>query len=238
MKKSTLIIIVVAVIVLTLAVGAFLLIQQMNSIPKPGTGGSTSSYRPEQSGKVTNLLLVCVDGGDKTALSPFLGSDGILLMSINEGTRKIVMTGFRADTQVRVSKAYDDTLDHVYRDGGVELLKKTLSENFGLLPDHYAVVKDSDLGDLAGSSKSSLRDLGLSELTSLAKSLSKKANTDMSATDLLGFGMKAADLRSYKGVTLTLPDDGGFEIGELDGRSVLIPDLETCAALLDKTIYE
>ncbi len=238
MKKSTLIIIVVAVIVLTLAVGAFLLIQQMNSIPKPGAGGSTSSYQPGQSGKVTNLLLVCVDGGDKTALSPFLGSDGILLMSINEGTRKIVMTGFRADTQVRVSKAYDDTLDHVYRDGGVELLKRTLSENFGMLPEHYAVVKNSDLGDLAGSDKSSLRDLGLSELTSLAKSLSKKANTDMSASDLLGFGLKAADLRSYKGVTLTLPDDGGFEIGELDGRAVLVPDLETCASLLDKTIYE
>ena len=49
---------------------------------------------------------------------------------------------------------------------------------------------------------------------------------------------QAADLRSYKGVTLTLPDDGGFEIGELDGRSVLIPDLETCSSLLDKTIYE
>ena len=239
MKKSTLIIIVVAVIVLTLAAGAFLLIQQMNSIPKAGTaGGTASSYRPEQSGKVTNRLLVGVDGGDKTALAPFLGSDGILLMSINEGTRKIVMTGFRADTQVRVSKAYDDTLDHVYRDGGVELLKKTLSENFGLLPEHYAVVKDSDLGDLAGSSKSSLRDLGLSELTSLAKSLSKKANTDMSASDLLGFAMKAADMRSYKGVTLTLPDDGGFEIGELDGRSVRIPDFDACAALLDKTIYE
>lgn len=242
MRKSTLMILVIAVIVITLAVGAFLLIREMNSVPNASAAARTNSVSSRttqpSNGKVTHFLLVCVDSGDTAALSPFLGSDGVLMLTINEGARKLVVTAFDAATQVKVSRAYDDTLGHVYRDGGVELLKKTLSENFGVLPDYYAVFKDSDLGELKDSSASSLRELGLSELTALAKTLTQKATTDMSTSTLLGLAGSASQLQSYKSASLSVPSLGGYETGELDGNTVLVPDLEANAEALQKELYE
>ena len=239
MRRSSLMAIIIAVVVLVLAAGAFLFIREANSVPKHGSGARTGTAASRQSaqGKVTNLLLVCVeDDGD--TLSPFLGSDGILLMTINEGTKKVVSTAFLSNTRVEVSHAYPDTLANVYRDGGVQLLKKTLSENFGVLPDYYAVLKAGDLGELKDSNASSLRVLGLSELTALAKTLASKAKTDMSSADMLSFAGSAADMKSYKGASLKIPEAGGYET-EIDGeQTVLVPDLEANAAALQTALYE
>jgi len=133
--------------------------------------------------------------------------------------------------------AYDDTLDHVFRDGGVNLLKKTLEENFGVTADHYALMKAGDLGELAGEDAASIRDLGAAELVKLAKNMASKAETDMSSQEMLSFASKAANMNSYKASSLTVPKDGSYtsETDE-EGKEILAPDLEANRSWLEEKL--
>ncbi len=166
-----------------------------------------------------------------------MNSDGILLVSVNESAKKIIFVSFDSSTQVKVSHAYDDTLDHVFRDGGVNLLKKTLEENFGVTADHYAPMKAGDLGELAGEDAASIRDLGAAELVKLAKNMASKAETDMSSQEMLSFASKAANMNSYKASSLTVPKDGSYtsETDE-EGKEILAPDLEANRSWLEEKL--
>ncbi len=84
-----------------------------------------------------NLLLVGVD----TRHNSFSGrSDAMILVSINQESKKIVMTSLLRDIYVSIPGHGSNRLNAAYAYGGTELLTETIQANFGIEVDRCAVV--------------------------------------------------------------------------------------------------
>ncbi len=79
--------------------------------------------------KVLNILLIGQDRreGEKTARA-----DSIILCSFRKSDKALVMTSFLRDLYVPIPGHGSNRLNAAYAFGGASLLKKTLSENFGV----------------------------------------------------------------------------------------------------------
>lgn len=84
-----------------------------------------------------NLLLVGVD----TKQNSFAGrSDAMILVSINQETKRIVMTSLLRDTYVSIPGHGSNRLNAAYAYGGTALLTETIQANLGIEVDRCAVV--------------------------------------------------------------------------------------------------
>lgn len=81
---------------------------------------------------LVNILLI---GQDKREGESRQRSDAMILCSFNPETNKLAMISFLRDLYVQIPGYEDNRLNAAYAYGGFELLKETLSLNFGITVD-------------------------------------------------------------------------------------------------------
>ena len=107
---------------------------------RPSQGGHTvtvPSLEPRQEEHVYNILLIGVE-----ALPKFGGSrsDTMILISINEKTKKIYMTSLMRDMYVQIPGFTDNKLNAAYNYGGAQLLIDAIELNLQVKIDGYVKV--------------------------------------------------------------------------------------------------
>jgi len=89
--------------------------------------------------EVYNILLVGEDLRDTSEQSRG-NTDVMMLISINNETKKITLTSFMRDIYLYIPGQYSTKLNAAYAIGGAELLKDTIEQNFGVSIDNYVIV--------------------------------------------------------------------------------------------------
>ena len=86
----------------------------------------------ETSENIVNILLI---GQDARPGEGRARSDTMILVTVNKTTKTITMTSFLRDLYVKIPGYADNKLNATYVLGGMELLDKTLEQNFGVQVD-------------------------------------------------------------------------------------------------------
>ncbi len=86
---------------------------------------------------VYNILLI---GTDARSVNERGRSDSMILVSINDKTKEVVMTSFMRDIYLQIPGAESTRLNHAYAYGGAPLLVDTIEQNFSIDIDKYAQV--------------------------------------------------------------------------------------------------
>ena len=121
------------------AVGAFILIY--SNVSRTNYEPIAQSERSadvlaEQKG-VKNILLL---GTDERVSGETSRSDAIIVLSINENRKKIVMTSILRDSYVEIPGYGTNRINHAYQMGGAALMIQTIENNFKIPIDSYAKV--------------------------------------------------------------------------------------------------
>ena len=121
------------------AVGAFILIY--SNVSRTNYEPIAQSERSadvlaEQKG-VKNILLL---GTDERVSGETSRSDAIIVLSINENRKKIVMTSILRDSYVEITGYGKNRINHAYQMGGAALMIQTIENNFKIPIDSYAKV--------------------------------------------------------------------------------------------------
>ena len=128
------------------------------------------SYAQELESKhIKNILLIGVDGNN---LEKGNRSDAMIIMTIDESSKKIKLTSLGRDTYVYIKDRGKEKLTHAYAYGGPDLLLQTIKENFGIDIDRYATVSFSsfmEIIDLLGGVEVEITDNDLESLHKLTK---------------------------------------------------------------------
>lgn len=86
---------------------------------------------------VYNVLLI----GQDTRVQGELGrSDSMILISVNEHTKEIVMTSLMRDSWVHIPGVGAERLNEAYTRGGADLLVETVELNFDIRIDNYVAI--------------------------------------------------------------------------------------------------
>lgn len=86
---------------------------------------------------VMNVLLI---GSDERGSVDTARSDAMIVLSINQNTKKIVMTSILRDSYVEIPGYGKQRINHAYQMGGEALLVQTIEQNFKIGIDYYASV--------------------------------------------------------------------------------------------------
>ena len=111
----------------------------------------------ETSENIVNILLIGQDARPGDGRSR---SDSMILVTFNKADKTITMTSFLRDLYVKIPGYADNKLNATYVMGGMELLDKTLEQNFGVQVDGNVEVNFShfaDVIDLLGGVEMELR---------------------------------------------------------------------------------
>lgn len=138
-KKLLTVLIAVAIIFAILSVGAYGIVRGIIS---------KTNYQPYESDyvraadvmhdpDVMNVLLI---GSDEREGVDTARSDAMIVLSVNQNTKKIVMTSILRDSYVQIPGAGQQRINHAYQMGGPALLIQTIEENFKIGIDYYASV--------------------------------------------------------------------------------------------------
>lgn len=101
------------------------------------------------SGKhVKNILLIGVDNDYVGGMDKLGNADGLIIVSINEDTKRVVLNSIMRDSFVAVPDRYNTKITLTYHFGGVDLLLETLEANFGIPIDNYVLVNYLNLIDI------------------------------------------------------------------------------------------
>lgn len=105
---------------------------------------------------IINILLV---GSDKEVPYESGRSDAIIILTLDKIHKKIKLTSIMRDTYVQIQGYGEEKINHSYAYGGIDLLIKTIEENFNIKLDKY-VTSDfggfKDLVDAVGGVEISL----------------------------------------------------------------------------------
>ena len=86
---------------------------------------------------VFNILLIGSDTREEGGVGR---SDAMILVSINQKTKKIYLTSFLRDSYVHVPGYGNTRMNHSFAYGGPDLLEETIEENFKVHVDRYVAV--------------------------------------------------------------------------------------------------
>ena len=86
---------------------------------------------------ITNILLAGTDGrpGEKTSRS-----DAMMILTVDTKNKNLKMTSLNRDTYVDIPGHSKEKLTHAYAYGGINLLAKTIENNFKIDIQNYAIV--------------------------------------------------------------------------------------------------
>lgn len=119
--------------------------------------GQTSTTLLGESDEVINILLI---GQDRRPGETRARSDSMILCTINREKKTIVLTSFMRDLYVQIPGYGNNRINASYAWGGMELLNKTLEQNFGVYIDGNVEVdfeQFSEIVDLLGGVSMELR---------------------------------------------------------------------------------
>lgn len=102
-----------------------------------GSSGSASSVTIPKDKDIINILLV---GQDRWEGNTRQRSDSMIIATLNKKTKTIKLTSLMRDMYVKIPGYSDNRINAAYKFGGMELLDKTIYENFGLTIDGNIVV--------------------------------------------------------------------------------------------------
>lgn len=106
---------------------------------------SVTQGKPVSSSDVTNILLI---GQDQTEGDGPSRSDSMILCTFNKKTKQLTMTSFLRDLYVSIPGFGSNRINAAYAFGGMELLDKTLEENFGVQVDANVEVDFAQFADI------------------------------------------------------------------------------------------
>lgn len=90
---------------------------------------------------VTNILLIGVDNDNLEGLEDRGNADGLMILSVNKGTKQVVLSSLMRDVKVSVpGVGYKTKLTLVYHYEGLGTLIDTIEQNFGIPIDNYVMV--------------------------------------------------------------------------------------------------
>lgn len=104
-----------------------------------------NNNKDTQEKDVINILLVGVDNDYLPGMQDRGNADGLMLLSINRKTKRIVLTSIMRDISIRVPDEYSTKATLVYHDFGLETLIETLEYNFEVSIDNYVLVNYFDV---------------------------------------------------------------------------------------------
>lgn len=104
-----------------------------------------SSDLIEEGDNVINILLIGQDAREGWGRSR---SDSMILVTFNKAEKAITLTSFLRDLYVQIPGYTDNKLNSAYPAGGMELLNKTLEQNFGVQVDGNVDVDFSSFPDV------------------------------------------------------------------------------------------
>ena len=284
-------------------------VQEM-PIRKPGLAERLATTKLQQSaqepannlqsrfggGQTVNLLLVGRDADGHTGTR----ADTIMLCTINKQKQTITLTSFLRDLYVKIPGYGKDRINAAYHFGGVQLLEKTLRENFDIQVDgsvlvdfeHFEQIVDllggveleltkaeasfinkhvsgSNLtagthrlsgaqaltyarnrydrdGDFSRTNRQrkllnvliqTYKDMSLPEMMRLVKRIVPMVKTDISMADLTGYALTIFPMLSAAQIrTQGIPVEGGFSYRTIDGKAVLLPDMQKNLQVLEDTL--
>ncbi len=93
--------------------------------------------RIQQPDNQINILLL---GSDQRPYDSGFRTDTIILVTVNSELKTVSMTSFPRDLFVYIPGWTMERINAAFRFGGFEALAKTLEYNFGVRPDHYALI--------------------------------------------------------------------------------------------------
>jgi len=135
-KKLTIAVISMCIILAVLLVGY--LFFKLNSIyDKEEAVKITQDSEKNKESKVTNILLVGVDGNN---MEKGNRSDAMMILTIDEKNNDIRLTSLARDTYVDIEGYSTEKLTHAYAYEGASLLIDTIKNNFGVDIDKYVTV--------------------------------------------------------------------------------------------------
>lgn len=144
------------------APGGSLFSQIQDSDSPPGGLDLSGDDLPETIGgagsRIVNILLV---GQDRRENEGRTRSDTMLLCTFNKRTRELILTSFLRDLYVAIPGHGSNRINAAYAFGGMDLLERTLEENFGLQIDGTIEVDFSQFAsivDLLGGIELELRE--------------------------------------------------------------------------------
>lgn len=90
--------------------------------------------------KIQNILLLGIDSS-----SGYGRSDSIMILTVDQTTRKIKLSSIMRDSYVYIEGRGMDKINHAYAFGGAKLALKTVNSNFSMNIKDFAVVNFSQL---------------------------------------------------------------------------------------------
>lgn len=157
-------------LVLAVMVGATVYFQaQMGMLPSLEEGLSKLDWElPELSlektdqigGRGSHVVNILLIGQDRREGEERARSDSMILCTFNKKTKQVIMTSFLRDLYVTIPGYGANRINAAYAAGGMELLDKTLEENFGLHIDGNVEVdfdRFAEIIDLLGGVELELR---------------------------------------------------------------------------------
>ena len=113
---------------------------------------------------VMNILLIGVDNDDLNKLDKRGNADGLIILSINNTTKQVVITSLMRDLSVSVKGYYRTKLSKVYHNGGVQSLRETVEDNMNIHIDNYALFNYLDLINIIDAFGGVTLDVSINEL--------------------------------------------------------------------------
>ena len=163
-------------VILALMLGATVLahslMNQMNRVDNPGKEepgshmtaelGNHPDEDPPESliGAEKDIINILLIGQDRREGEGRARSDAMILMTVNKNTKSVVLTSFLRDLYVEIPGYGSNRINASYAFGGMDLLNRTLEQNFGIYVDGNVEVdfgQFSEIVDLVGGVEITLR---------------------------------------------------------------------------------
>ena len=160
-------------VILALMLGATVLahslMNKMNRVEKvdPDTnvtvelGDDPEDGMPENLiGTEKNIINILLIGQDRREGEGRARSDAMILLTVNKNTKSVILTSFLRDLYVEIPGYGNNRINASYAFGGMDLLNRTLAQNFGIHVDGNVEVdfgQFSEIVDLVGGVEISLR---------------------------------------------------------------------------------
>ncbi len=112
---------------------------------QPGTAEQSGLTEQEEQTGTQNILLI---GSDHRNDSWNGNSDVMILATIRQEEQRIILTSFMRDLYADIPGHGVHKLNYAYAVGGAELLEETLTDNYEIEIDNYAVVDFDSMADI------------------------------------------------------------------------------------------
>lgn len=300
----TILLVLLIVVLAALAAGGLYFRHVIGKINFDDHGNTAQEENIKKVDRLTNILLVGEDA--RTEDETGMRSDSMILCTLNPDTHEIILTSFMRDMYVPIPGYKSNRINNAFSRGGVELLEKTIQENFGVHIDGYASVDFAGfieavatLGPMqmeltedeaeymnthtefgwanegtvwhlqpgwntldqwqflcyarmrhVGNSDwerterqrkvlmtcyQQVKNSSVPKLLSLLDAVAPYITTDIRGTNLISYAyMMAKDVTNIE--SNRIPADGTYEIKNINGMQVLVPDIEQNKAILQEYI--